>query len=79
MEEALDLSFDRLLMMMMMMSVTTIRILFIVVVQILGRIEYKFIFLFVVDFVWNVLSDNKEFFCVLHIQSNTTIFHLVVQ
>ena len=38
-------------------SVTTIRILFIVVVQILVRIEYKFIFLFVVDFVWTVLSD----------------------
>jgi len=32
-------------------SVTTIRILFIVVVQILVRTEYKFIFLFVVDFV----------------------------
>ena len=64
MEEALDLSYDRLL--MMMMSVTTISILFIVVVQILGRIEYRFIFLFLVDFVWNVLSDNKEFLYITH-------------
>jgi hypothetical protein len=63
-EEALDLSYDRLL--MMMMSVTTISILFIVVVQILGRIEYRFIFLFLVDFVWNVLSDNKEFLYITH-------------